>query len=146
MILSWSTMLLYFLSAPKYCYCLFNNLKLGTLCVCVAGGGVIAGIFKTTLPRQFPAFCCMVLALQTVSSLLWQRFFSLPFLSSLFIFFPLVSKGLQLVFLGCLGEKSTGGFLLPQSGYAPPSLSCSRREDYWNTASPFCDSLGFAVL
>lgn len=88
--------------------------------MCVVGGGVTAGIFKITLRRQFPAFCCVVFALQAVGSLFWQRSFSPPFLGSLFIFPPsLVSEGLQLAFLGCLGVKTTGAFLLPQRGADP---------------------------
>lgn len=60
-----------------------------------SGKGIFTGIFKTALPRQFPAFCHMEFALLTVSSLLWQRFFFPSLFGFSFHFlFPFVSEGL----------------------------------------------------
>lgn len=110
----------------------------------MAHGGVTAGIFKIALPRQFPAFCCVVFALRAVTSLFWQRVLSLLFLGSLFILPPsLVSEGLQLVFLGCLGVNSTGAFLLPQRGAGPAPVKADPGEKTVGAEPlPFVAALG----
>lgn len=99
--LSWSNPKCYcipYLSVPKNCYCFSKTLLLGSW----EGPSTIVGAFKVCWSRQQPLFCHIVFSVLAVWSLFKQRPF--PF-RVLFLFFLLVSKTLQLVFLSCLKGK-----------------------------------------